>query len=296
MDSQHLRGQCLRLVEQQPQSARAARQPGAVLRPLPALCHQRHELPRQRWRLLRGKRWPAVGGFQRRSPRAVDARVCGVRRVGTLQDRNTLLMTYAGRPGMHRAKFVKDKVHRASAAMFLFRWTDGTDGLFVNRELVRNLPRELAPGDWWFIEDGDVYAAVRPLEATRLRGGKTMLEKRTRHVVLYQDNVAANNITGIADADWIKARSGFVVEMGDKSEFDPLPRFRTRSSPAKSPPMKRTASRATSPTSATTAASTCAGTLTPKNTPRARSTVATTRGRSFCSRPSLPSATAAGLL
>ena len=149
-------------------------------------------------------------------------------RVGTLQDRNTLLMTYAGRPGMHRAKFVKDKVQRASAAMFLFRWTDGTDGLFVNREPVRSLPREMAPGDWWFIEDGDVYAAVRPLEATRLRGGKTMLEKRTRHVVLYQDNVAADNITGIADADWIKARSGFVVEMGDKSEFGSFAAFQDK--------------------------------------------------------------------
>ena len=112
--------------------------------------------------------------------------------------------------------------------MFLFRWTDGTDGLFVNREPVRSLPRELAPGDWWFIEDGDVYAAVRPLEATRLRGGKTMLEKRTRHVVLYQDNVAAENITGIADADWIKARSGFVVEMGDKAEFGSFAAFQDK--------------------------------------------------------------------
>ena len=146
-------------------------------------------------------------------------------RVGTLQDRNTLLMTYAGRPGMHQARFVKDKVQRASAAMFLFRWTDGTDGLFVNREPVRSLPRELAPGDWWFIEDGDVYAAIRPLEATRLRGGKTMLEKRTRHVVLYQDNVAAENISGIDDADWIKARNGFVVEMGDKAEFGSFAAF-----------------------------------------------------------------------
>jgi len=149
-------------------------------------------------------------------------------RVGTLQDRNTLLLTYAGRPGNDsagRGLVRKDKVQRASAAMFLFRWTDGTDGLFVNREPVRSLPRELAPGDWWFIEDGDVYAAVRPLEATRLRGGKTMLEKRTRHVVLYQDNVAADNITGITDADWIKARNGFVVEMGDKAEFGSFAAF-----------------------------------------------------------------------
>ena len=44
----------------------------------------------------------------------------------------------------------------------------------------------------------------RPLEATRLRG-QNDLEKRTPSVVLYQDNVAMDNITGIADADWIKA-------------------------------------------------------------------------------------------
>ena len=83
------------------------------------------------------------------------------------------------------------------------------------------------PAVWWFIEDGDAYAAVRPLEAN-LRGGKTMLEKRTRHAVLYQDNVAADNITGIADADWIKARSGFVVEMGDKSEFGSFASFQDK--------------------------------------------------------------------
>jgi hypothetical protein len=151
-------------------------------------------------------------------------------RVGTLQHRNTLLLSYTGRPGSHHAgeSFVRDKVQRASAAMFLFRWTEGAEGLFVNREPVRSLPQELKRGDWWFVEDGDVYAAVRPLEATRLRGGRTMLEKRTRHVVLYQDNIAAENITGIGDADWVKARSGFVVEMGDKGEFGSFARFQDK--------------------------------------------------------------------
>ena len=105
-------------------------------------------------------------------------------RVGTLQDRNTMLLSYTPKACTHYANLVKTKTRRASAAMFLFRWTGGTDGLYVNREPVRSLPRELAPGDWWFVEDGDVYAAVRPLEATRLRGGKTVLEHRARHVVL----------------------------------------------------------------------------------------------------------------
>ncbi len=146
-------------------------------------------------------------------------------RVGTLQDRNTLLLAYTAKAGTHHGEIVKEKAQRASAAMFLFRWTGGTDGLYVNREPVRALPRELAPGDWWFIEDGETYAAVRPLEATRLRGGKTVLEQRTRHIVLYQDNVAASNIVGIADADWVKARSGFVVEMGDKEEYGTFARF-----------------------------------------------------------------------
>ena len=146
-------------------------------------------------------------------------------RVGALQDRSTLLLSYFAKPGTHHGELLKEKAWRASAAMFLFRWTEGCEGLFVNREPVRSLPRELAPGDWWFIEDGDVYAAVRPLEATRLRGGKTVLEKRTRHVVLYQDNVAASNIVGLADADWVKARSGFVVEMGDRDEYGSFARF-----------------------------------------------------------------------
>lgn len=149
-------------------------------------------------------------------------------RVGTLQDRNTLLLAYTAKAGTHHGDLVKEKTQRASAAMFLFRWTEGTDGLFVNREPVRSLPRELAPGDWWFIEDGEVYAAVRPLEATRLRGGRTVLEKRTRHIVLYQDNVAASNIVGLADADWVKARSGFIVEMGDKDEYGTFAQFQDK--------------------------------------------------------------------
>lgn len=154
-------------------------------------------------------------------------------RVGTLQDRNTLVLAYSAKAGTHHGDLLKEKTRRASAAMFLFRWTDGTEGLFVNREPVRSLPRELAPGDWWFIEDGEVYAAVRPLDATRLRGGKTVLERRTRHVVLYQDNVATSNIVGIADADWVKARSGFVVEMGDKDEYGSFAQFQDQMLSAK---------------------------------------------------------------
>lgn len=146
-------------------------------------------------------------------------------RVGTVQDRSTLLLAYSAKPGTHHGELLKEKTCRASAAMFLFRWTEGLDGLYVNREPVRALPRELAPGDWWFVEDGDVYAAVRPLEATRLRGGRTVLEARTRHIVLYQDNVASSNIVGIADSDWVKARSGFVVEMGDKDEYGSFAAF-----------------------------------------------------------------------
>lgn len=147
-------------------------------------------------------------------------------RLGTVQHRNTVVAAYTAKPGTHRTDLVKSKVQRASAAMFLMRWTDGLDGLYVNREPIAKLPRELQPGDWWFIEDGEVYAAVRPLEATRLRGGRTVLEARTRHVVLYQDNVAAADITGISDEAWVQARSGFVVEMGDRQEYGSFEKFR----------------------------------------------------------------------
>ena len=61
--------------------------------------------------------------------------------------------------------------------------------------------------------------------------------------MLYQDNVAADNITGITDADWIKARSGFVVEMGDKSEFGSFAAFQDKILAGKVTTVKRTAPR-----------------------------------------------------
>lgn len=147
-------------------------------------------------------------------------------RLGTLQHKNTLIASYTSDSATNRDRLVKSTVKRASAGMFLMRWKDGTDGLFINRKPVTTLPAELAPGDWWFIEDGDVYAAVRPLTATRLNGGgRTVLEKRTRHIVLYQDNHAGDSIEGISDKDWVQARNGFVVEMGDKAEYGSFGKF-----------------------------------------------------------------------
>lgn len=147
-------------------------------------------------------------------------------RMGILQHRNTLIASYASDRATNRDRLVESKVKRASAGMFLWRWNDGLEGVFINRKPVTALPAELSPGDWWFIEDGDVYAAVRPLEATRLRGtGRTMLEKRTRHIVLYQDNFSGDSAEGIPDKEWVQARSGFVVEMGDRGEYGSFSKF-----------------------------------------------------------------------
>lgn len=150
-------------------------------------------------------------------------------RAGSLQHKNTVIFTYSGRKGDHTGNdLVADKARRVSAAMFLFRWQPGMEGLFINREPVRNLPAELNPGDWWFIHDGDTYAAVRPLAATHLRGPcKTVLEQRQRHIVLYQDNYVGNTIEGISDEQWVKAHSGFIVELGDAQEYGSFQQFQT---------------------------------------------------------------------
>ena len=150
-------------------------------------------------------------------------------RAGALQHKNTLLYTYSGRNRSHDdVRPVAHKFNRVSAGMFLFRWQPGLQGLFVNREPITKLPLELKPGDWWFIQDGDTYAGIRPLEATHLRGPcKTTIEERTRQIVLYQDNYVGESIDGIADEEWVKARSGFVVEMGDAAEYGSFDQFRT---------------------------------------------------------------------
>jgi len=149
-------------------------------------------------------------------------------RAGVLQHKNTLLYAYSGRNcGSNDVRPVASKLHRASAGMFLFRWQPGLEGLFVNRQPITRLPVELKPGDWWFVQDGDTYVGVLPLEATHLRGPcKTMIEERTRQIVLYQDNYVGESIEGISDEDWVKARSGFVVEMGDATEYGSFDRFR----------------------------------------------------------------------
>lgn len=149
-------------------------------------------------------------------------------RAGVLQHKNTLLYTYSGRNrGPDDVRPVASKLHRVSAGMFLFRWQPGLEGLFVNHEPVKRLPLELKRGDWWFIRDGDTYVGVRPLESTHLRGPcKTTLEERTRQIVVYQDNYVGDTIDGIPDEEWVKARSGFVVEMGNAAEYDSFERFR----------------------------------------------------------------------
>jgi hypothetical protein len=149
-------------------------------------------------------------------------------RAGVLQHKNTLLYTYSGRNrGPDDIRPVASKLHRASAGMFLFRWQPGLEGLFVNRQPITRLPVALKPGDWWFIQDGETYVGILPLEATHLRGPcKTVIEERTRQIVLYQDNYVGESIEGISDECWVKARSGFVVEMGDAAEYGSFDRFR----------------------------------------------------------------------
>lgn len=149
-------------------------------------------------------------------------------RAGLFQHRNTLLCTYSGRNrGSDDVRPAAGTLRRVSAGMFLFRWEPGLEGLFVNRRPIERLPVELAPGDWWFVHDGDTYAGIRPLAATHLRGPcKTTLEERTRQIVLYQDNFVGESPDGIADERWVQARSGFVVEMGDAAEYGSFERFR----------------------------------------------------------------------
>ena len=149
-------------------------------------------------------------------------------RAGILQHENTLIMTYSGRNRGHNdVAHVEGKLNRVSAGMFLFRWEPGMEGLYINNDPVQSLPVELQQGDWWFIHDGDTFVGVRPLEYTKLSGDCSItLEERTRQIALYQDNFIGDSIQGISDEQWVKARSGFIVEMGDRKEYGTFEKFR----------------------------------------------------------------------
>jgi len=150
-------------------------------------------------------------------------------RAGLMQHKNTMIFTYSGRNRGHNdVPTVPDKLNRVSAGMFLFRWEPGLEGLFINDKPVTNLPVELESGDWWFIHDGNTFAGIRPLKATQLGGiCTTTLEQRTRQIALYQDNFNGDSIEGIPDEAWVKARSGFIVEIGDAEEYGSFEQFRS---------------------------------------------------------------------
>ncbi|MCP4196885.1 MAG: hypothetical protein GY762_07010 [Proteobacteria bacterium] len=149
-------------------------------------------------------------------------------RAGIFQHKNTMLYLYSGRNRHHSDEHqVPGTLRRASASMSLFRWEPGLEGLYINKTPITSLPAEFQPGDWWFIHDGDTYTGIRPLEATALRGScKITLEARTRQLVLYQDNYVGDSIEGITDEEWVKAQSGFVVELGDAKEYGSFENFR----------------------------------------------------------------------
>ncbi|HVJ45497.1 MAG TPA: hypothetical protein VM511_03860, partial [Luteolibacter sp.] len=44
----------------------------------------------------------------------------------------------------------------------------------------------------------------------------------------YQDNFSGDGIDGISDKDWVQARNGFVVEMGDKAEYGSFANFQDK--------------------------------------------------------------------
>ncbi|MEI6423001.1 MAG: hypothetical protein WCP55_12340, partial [Lentisphaerota bacterium] len=157
-------------------------------------------------------------------------------RAGSLQDRNTAILLYSPRPGTHVDRLVPEKITRASASMALYRHGTALEGIYRNNQPITSLPADFKAGDWWFVEDGDVYAGVLPLKVTDLGGGgKITLESRNRQLVLYADNYLGKSIAEISDDDWVKAQNGFVIELGDRKEYGSFENFRKTMLSAKLP-------------------------------------------------------------
>lgn len=119
-------------------------------------------------------------------------------------------------------------VKALSAVMCLYDWEAATDGMYVNDKPLRELPAPIRPGDWWFIDDGAVYAGVRPLECSDGGGGGLHLDKAQHHVILWADNYRSTARRAFADAELAALRSGFIVEMGDRDRDGSFQKFRQR--------------------------------------------------------------------
>ncbi len=107
-------------------------------------------------------------------------------------------------------------------------------GFFIGDKPVGAFPTTVESGQWVFVDDGETWVAVRSLEATDLGGAlPARLVAGDRHVFLQSDNCRSPQPTHPDIGKLRHCRSGFLMAVGDRTEYADFAAFRAEMAASK---------------------------------------------------------------
>lgn len=139
------------------------------------------------------------------------------------------LMTYGMLPGVPSfVTFDKELAVTSLEALACFYREDvSPKGFFIGTRPVAAFPAAVGRGQWVFLDDGDTWTAVYPLGATDLGGSlPPRLVAGDRHVFLQVDNWRPGKPEHPDPAKLLGCRSGFLLAMGDRTDYPSFAAFR----------------------------------------------------------------------
>ncbi len=100
-------------------------------------------------------------------------------------------------------------------------------GFFIGAEPVKSFPATVRQGQWVFVDDGETWIALRPLESTDLGGARPpQLVTGDRHVFLQVDNLYSAQPIHPDFGGLMRARNGFLLAVGDQTDYASFAAFR----------------------------------------------------------------------
>ena len=150
-------------------------------------------------------------------------------RINTLQDQGTVMALYKPKASHARSKEINEGGIRSLRLDLQIPLYDEIEELSVG---YRNIdPRFPNVATGWnnrvYLRDGDVYLCVRPLEPTNLGVERPLRIRRFNEFLLVSVyNLDVSDYKQIPDDQIQRVKNGFVLEMGDGSQFRDLDAFR----------------------------------------------------------------------
>jgi hypothetical protein len=154
----------------------------------------------------------------------------------SIQDGGTVLMCYKPKTQALRAIRYKDTYEHGLKQMGVvleIPLYDEIDELFLDGKALDpaspDVTAECGERTWICLRDGDVYVGIHPLMPTRLGGSSLRIRRPGSDLfTIAIQNLDVETARAIPDGELDRCKNGFVLEMGDRSQYATLENFRRK--------------------------------------------------------------------